>query len=365
MNQANALVNKDIRAVLCDFGLSRLMQTDPSGLTTSVSVKGSTRYLSPELLEEGATHSRESDVWAWGCVLLEVGDSRPLSIRFHKLSLQVLTDEVPYSEARIEHQVLLKIAQGAKPAGLRSYGNLNMRIGSLLERTWHSEPDGRPTIQECSAEVQAIRALPPHVPRFLPRFSSKVLAVGPTPRDRWIAAARHIGKAQVEAMRTIARPLKLEYHIPAAQTYYQGQHSQFTDISSLERFTLTQELTDHRGPIRHLEFSPNGRYLVTCSADRTAIIWTVKSKALTYRQTFAHLGGSGAIEQVAWSPDSDVILTKIGCVIKVWPAEVAINPLLCTITVGLLRPSMTRQATFPTPLFALTGWRLSHGYRIV
>lgn len=48
------------------------MQADPSGLTTSVSVKGSARYLSPELLEDGAVYSREGDVWAWGCVLFEV-----------------------------------------------------------------------------------------------------------------------------------------------------------------------------------------------------------------------------------------------------------------------------------------------------
>ena len=67
------LVNDCGEAMLCDFGLSKLIAEDPSGLTTTKSIKGSTRYLSPELvLEEDPQHTLESDVWAWGCLLLEV-----------------------------------------------------------------------------------------------------------------------------------------------------------------------------------------------------------------------------------------------------------------------------------------------------
>lgn len=50
-----------------------MLEDEPSGLTTSGSPKWTTRYASPELLmEEEARHTLESDVWAWGCLLLHV-----------------------------------------------------------------------------------------------------------------------------------------------------------------------------------------------------------------------------------------------------------------------------------------------------
>lgn len=66
------LVNKETRGVLCDFGQSRAMQDRKSGLTTSTSIRGTMRYFAPECLTDSAMHSRESDMWALGCLLLEV-----------------------------------------------------------------------------------------------------------------------------------------------------------------------------------------------------------------------------------------------------------------------------------------------------
>lgn len=60
--------------MLCDFGLARVLEEIPSGLTTRSAKIGTLRYVSPELmLASSARHTRESDVWAWGCLFLEVG----------------------------------------------------------------------------------------------------------------------------------------------------------------------------------------------------------------------------------------------------------------------------------------------------
>lgn len=60
----------------CDFGLARVMDNQPSGLTTTTTVKGTTRYLSPELLlDDNAEKTLQSDVWAWGCAVYEVSDA--------------------------------------------------------------------------------------------------------------------------------------------------------------------------------------------------------------------------------------------------------------------------------------------------
>lgn len=68
-------MNESLDAVLCDFGVSSFMHESgaTSGLTTTKSTKGSTRYMGPELvLEEVSKHTLKSDVWAWGCTAFEV-----------------------------------------------------------------------------------------------------------------------------------------------------------------------------------------------------------------------------------------------------------------------------------------------------
>lgn len=72
MIQANTLVNDQGKAMLCDFGLARILEEIPSGLTTSRAKTGTLRYLSPELLGEDPRHTCQSDAWAWGCLVLEV-----------------------------------------------------------------------------------------------------------------------------------------------------------------------------------------------------------------------------------------------------------------------------------------------------
>ena len=69
--KANILVTNDVRAVLCDFGVSRFMEQ--GNLTTSEGFKGTLRWTSPEQLNsEKCIHSVSADVWSWGMTALEV-----------------------------------------------------------------------------------------------------------------------------------------------------------------------------------------------------------------------------------------------------------------------------------------------------
>lgn len=60
--------------MLCDFGLARILEDIPSGLTTTSAPGCTLRYAAPELIVggEGSIHSLASDVWAWGCLSLVV-----------------------------------------------------------------------------------------------------------------------------------------------------------------------------------------------------------------------------------------------------------------------------------------------------
>lgn len=58
-----------------------------------------------------------------------------------------------------------------------------------------------------------------------------------------------------------------------------------------------------------------GRYLATCSWDRTAIIWLV-GDPFTIHRTLAH--PTSFVGQVAWSPDGSLLMTKLTRSIKIW-----------------------------------------------
>lgn len=74
--QTNILISDSHEAQIADFGFSSIQTDDEpvSILAHSSSVKGTWRWMAPELLadDDDARHTKESDVWAYGCVLIEV-----------------------------------------------------------------------------------------------------------------------------------------------------------------------------------------------------------------------------------------------------------------------------------------------------
>ncbi|KAG6834850.1 hypothetical protein H0H93_006913, partial [Arthromyces matolae] len=70
----NVLINKDLRAVLSDFGLAqviRSIQAQPTGLTPSNPELGPTRWQAPELHQDDTQPGLKTDVWGFGCTAYE------------------------------------------------------------------------------------------------------------------------------------------------------------------------------------------------------------------------------------------------------------------------------------------------------
>lgn len=87
------MVNKRATAVLCDFGLAKALEEIPSPLVTAENPpKGTANYMSPELLGPEGVHTLQSDIWAWGCVLMEV--SRPFPSISTGSTFLVLSDRM-------------------------------------------------------------------------------------------------------------------------------------------------------------------------------------------------------------------------------------------------------------------------------
>lgn len=89
-------------------------------------------------------------------------------------------------------------------------------------------------------------------------------------------------------------------------------------VPKLRGLMPTQVLEAHQALVRHLQFSPNGKFLVTSSWDHTSIIFQA-GDPFTLHRMLAH--PSGFVSQVEWSPSGNLVLAKLTRSIKVWTEE--------------------------------------------
>ena len=73
--QTNILIDTNGNARIVDFGLSTVARDIHSFDSTSEQRGVTPRWASPEILKGDKFHSTESDVFAFGMVMIEVGDN--------------------------------------------------------------------------------------------------------------------------------------------------------------------------------------------------------------------------------------------------------------------------------------------------
>ncbi|CAE6455524.1 unnamed protein product [Rhizoctonia solani] len=135
MKLTNVLVTPDETALICDFGRSRQPNDHPNEiiLTGSSPFAGTVRYMSPELLiPDSAIPSPAADMWAYGCVALEI-----------------LCRIQPYHETTSDI-VVAELIRGGHPPSDRPRGPrgslVNDTLWSFLSLCWQAQ-DWRPTAQ--------------------------------------------------------------------------------------------------------------------------------------------------------------------------------------------------------------------------
>lgn len=163
--QENILLDNGDCAVLCDFGLSSVMEDSMStGLTTSDGFKGSLRWCSPELLDN-EKRSTLSDMWAWALCVLEVcrtgGFRLATSERFS--FLQIATGRLPFYNSKTEFAIYGRIL--GQCLTREEYPELppDSRIWETLEKCFEKDPTERPSVHECAAQLSYTVRTCPHV----------------------------------------------------------------------------------------------------------------------------------------------------------------------------------------------------------
>ncbi|KAG9026829.1 hypothetical protein FS837_004494 [Tulasnella sp. UAMH 9824] len=135
----NVLVNDLFRAVLSDFGLSRVLGGVGyhSGFTTSNTVKGTYNYTAPELFnDDNPRPTLNTDVYAFGGLILTVLSGKPpfYGLQQAVILRRVIKNQQPRQE---DHREL----SPSDP------------LWSLMRRCWNMIPGTRPPMQEVLREV--------------------------------------------------------------------------------------------------------------------------------------------------------------------------------------------------------------------
>jgi len=128
----NVLVNSSGRAVISDFGLSKiggssLIEPTTQSYTQSMARGGTYRYQSPELLKGETGITTNSDVYALGCIFYELYSNR-----------------VPY-EGRHEAATICAISRGER---LERPPEMGDAMWSLTSACLAYEPADRPSVSE-------------------------------------------------------------------------------------------------------------------------------------------------------------------------------------------------------------------------
>ncbi|KAF7373451.1 Kinase-like protein [Mycena sanguinolenta] len=141
---ANVLVNEDWSACLADFGLSNFADAT-SSMTTNRG--GSLYWMAPELIDPdrfGLQFARTSatDVYAFGCVCLELYTGRP-----------------PFADLR-EPAALLKIMNKERPQRPVGPPVMSDALWSHVLACWVDDPQARPDTQLVVETIKSFHSLP-------------------------------------------------------------------------------------------------------------------------------------------------------------------------------------------------------------
>lgn len=135
----NILVNEEHVAKICDFGGSKYIGQEKTGLTTAGLPFGTVRYSAPEISRDDSPQTLQSDVYSFAYVALET-----------------MTSKYPFWRVRNDSAVIHKVGWEGQTPSKEDYSELeDEALWVLLRRCWNYEPSARPTMIEVCRKLAA------------------------------------------------------------------------------------------------------------------------------------------------------------------------------------------------------------------
>lgn len=129
MKSLNVLLDANLRAKICDFGMVRMKQNAPmTGLI------GTPHWMAPEVFMSLPTYDEKVDVFSYGILLWEL-----------------LTNDMPYNGMK-QADITIGVTQGTLrpplPLGPPT------KLTKLIEQCWAQDPKDRPTMTQVVTEIE-------------------------------------------------------------------------------------------------------------------------------------------------------------------------------------------------------------------
>ncbi|KAJ3893142.1 kinase-like domain-containing protein [Lentinula edodes] len=133
--KANILIMDDFNCCLADFGLA-LVTESPSLHEKSLNLRGSVRWMSPEILDPKLFHliqPKSRDIYAFGCTVVEI-----------------LSGKVPFQDIKYDVAVISQVLRGCRPEIPASLAQMSGDLPELVSSCWDPMPSRRPTADDIS-----------------------------------------------------------------------------------------------------------------------------------------------------------------------------------------------------------------------
>ncbi|KAK1231149.1 hypothetical protein PQX77_005740 [Marasmius sp. AFHP31] len=136
----NILITPSGRACICDFGLSRIADSQVFRLSSSATrPMGTVRWQAPELLNENEIATKESDIYAFACVCYEI-----------------LTGLFPFHECRNDGAVIRQLSLGKRPSRPETLSESFNTVWEMIEACWQADPPARPSASTIVKDLTAM-----------------------------------------------------------------------------------------------------------------------------------------------------------------------------------------------------------------
>jgi serine/threonine protein kinase len=142
LKSSNVLLDENwTRALLCDFGIAKVVMGDGAGQMTREC--GTYQYMSPEVILGKADYDEKADMYSFGILLNEM-----------------CTGEVPFSRQRLlpVQAAAAVVNKGLRPGMRGSVERKYPELHMLIRKCWAQRDAARPSAAESRGELEAILA---------------------------------------------------------------------------------------------------------------------------------------------------------------------------------------------------------------
>ncbi|KIM77885.1 hypothetical protein PILCRDRAFT_824860 [Piloderma croceum F 1598] len=303
----NVLIDDNGRAVLCDFGLSRIKADATSRTARPVgeSIVGSRNWMAPEQLLGGLL-KKPCDIYALGMTIYEI-----------------YTNEIPLGHINYADFIELVVQRNVRPEWPDDDDapQLSDMIWELAKACWIKEPKERPTaVALCTTISHLLETTPIARPSqdASPGLSLETLSIArPTPD------AAHARPSTPPPNLIIRGHTGIVYcatfSVDGKQIVSGSSDHSIRVWDAQTGNPVLGPLKMHTHAVYNVAFSPNGRRIASGSGDDTILVW----HALTGKVVAGPFKGhTNSIWSICFSPDGKHIASgSADKTIRIWDAQ--------------------------------------------